>query len=387
MFLNKLEERNSELINYASYLHKKGIILPDTYVLDLDIIKENTQKIVEEAKKDGIELFYMTKQFGRNPLIAKEIEKSGINCAVVVDYREAKVMMNNGLKLGNVGHLIQPPHHILEEILRYGSKYMTVFSLENLIYLNKIAKNAGVRQKVLLKVISPDDNIYPGQEGGFTLEELENSSRDFKALSHVDIAGLTSFPCILYDQAVNDFVSTNNVNTLKKAKDILYKNGIEVQELNMPSATTVRSLPLLKKIGGTQGEPGHALTGTTPMHAVNNLPEKPAICYVSEVSHTFNGHSFIYGGGYYRRGHLKHALVISGNIKEHARVHPLDNDSIDYYLELDREYPAGSTVIMSFRTQIFVTRSAVAIVSGLHDGHAELVGLYDSLGRKLKGSK
>lgn len=44
MFLPLLEERNPELIEYAMDLHKQGKILPDTYVIDLDTIRENTKK-------------------------------------------------------------------------------------------------------------------------------------------------------------------------------------------------------------------------------------------------------------------------------------------------------------------------------------------------------
>ena len=37
--------------------------------------------------------------------------------------------------------------------------------------------------------------------------------------------------------------------------------------------------------GATQLEPGHGLTGTTPLHARTALPERPAMLYLTEVSH------------------------------------------------------------------------------------------------------
>ena len=43
------------------------------------------------------------------------------------------------------------------------------------------------------------------------------------------------------------------------------------------------TIPEIRKLGGHQGEPGHALTGTTPLHAVLDLPEIPALVYVSEI--------------------------------------------------------------------------------------------------------
>ena len=42
---------------------------------------------------------------------------------------------------------------------------------------------------------------------------------------------------------------------------------------------------MLAAAGATQIEPGHGLTGTTPLHAVEDLPETPAVVYLSEVSH------------------------------------------------------------------------------------------------------
>ena len=51
----------------------------------------------------------MTKQFGRNPYVAQKIHDAGIEKAVVVDFKEALIMMEQGLPLGNVGHLVQIP--------------------------------------------------------------------------------------------------------------------------------------------------------------------------------------------------------------------------------------------------------------------------------------
>ena len=66
----------------------------------------------------------------------------------------------------------------------------------------------------------------------------------------------------------------------------------------------------MAKMGGNCGEPGHGLTGTTPLHAAcAEEPEIPAIVYVSEVSHNFQGKAYCYGGGHYRRSHVKQALV------------------------------------------------------------------------------
>ncbi|KAF0370160.1 YhfX family PLP-dependent enzyme [Pediococcus acidilactici] len=384
MFLKQLKKWNPELIEFALELHKSGQILPDTYVIDLDMVRKNTMAMVAEAKKNNVELLYMTKQIGRNPVVAKEIVSAGIENAVVVDYREAEIFMKNNLKLGNVGHLVQPPKSLLKKILIYGTKYFTMFSIENTVRLNSAAESVGKKQKVILKIQDEKDDIYPGQVGGFTLKKLDEQLDDLKKLSNIEIVGITTFPAILFQQESCNYEPTTNVKTIEDSKKIFEKHGLKCEVVSLPSATAMDSIKLIKELGGTEGEPGHSLTGTTPMHAIKDLPEKPAYCYVSEISHSYNHHSYVYGGGYYRRGHLKHALVNEKNDMKEAEVLPLDNSSIDYYLELDQEFKAGSPVIMASRTQIFVTRSTVALVKGLHNGNPKLIGLYDSQGKKLE---
>jgi len=39
MFLKKMQKRNPELIDTAFYLHRKNILEPNTYILDLDQIQ------------------------------------------------------------------------------------------------------------------------------------------------------------------------------------------------------------------------------------------------------------------------------------------------------------------------------------------------------------
>jgi len=388
MFLKQLEKQNPELIDFAFKLHKTGEILPDTYVIDLDMLHENTAKMVAEANKYGIELLYMTKQLGRNPIVAKEIQSAGIENAVVVDFREAEVFMENNLKLGNVGHLVQTPKALLKKIVEYGTKYFTMYSLENAIDLNEAARSVGKVQKVILKIQDTKDDIYPGQVGGFTLDELNTQLLELKKLSNIKMVGLTTFPAILFDEKTHSYHSTSNMETVEKAKKLFEKYDVDCSVISLPSATATKSIKLIKELGGTEGEPGHSLTGTTPMHATENCPEKPAYCYVSEISHSYGDHSFIYGGGYYRRGHLKNAIIQDGNEVKTAEVLPLDNSSIDYYLELNKKFKSGLPVIMSTRTQMFVTRSTVALVRGLHSGSPKLVGLYDTQGRELsKGVK
>ncbi|GEL67627.1 YhfX family PLP-dependent enzyme [Marinilactibacillus psychrotolerans] len=384
MFLEMVKKRNPELIDYAVSLHQSGQILPDTYVIDLDKIKENASKMSIEAKKLDIELYFMLKQIGRNPIIANALIEAGIEKAVVVDFKEAKIMMDNHIPIGNVGHLVQLPDHFIKKVMTYGVDYITVYSVEKLRKINEIAEELDIKQKILLRVIDQGDAIYPGQYGGFLLEELEADMTEFKSFEFCDIVGVTSFPCILFNQETKAFEPSHNVITLEKAKHLLEENGFCISEMNVPSATSVKTLPLIKEIKGTQAEPGHALSGTSPMHAEFELEEKPAYVYVSEISHNSKDSSYIYGGGYYPRGNLENVLIDHKANRSETKVKPFPSENIDYYLEIKNRQPIGATAIMAFRTQIFVTRSHVAIVEGLNSGAPQLVGIYDSQGNQIE---
>ena len=59
------------------------------------------------------------------------------------------------------------------------------------------------------------------------------------------------------------------------------------------------TLEALAAAGATQVEPGHGLTGTTPLHVSGDLPEAPAVVYLTEVSHLSGEEAFCFGGGLY----------------------------------------------------------------------------------------
>lgn len=386
MFLEKTLERNKELVQAAFDFHQKGLVMPDTYIIDLDTLVENAKKIKEEADKYNIGLYFMTKQLGRNPIICKELMKLGYDGAVVVDFKEAEVMIDNGIKLGHVGHLVQIPASMVEKVVKAKPEYITVYSIEKAKEINMACEKLGLVQNIMLRVIGENDNLYSGQYGGFKLEELTEVGEELLKLKNLNLSGLTSFPCFLFDEKTNKIEKTNNVDTIKEAKKILEdKFDIEIIQLNMPSATCVESMENIHMNGGTHGEPGHGLTGTTPYHKFNDGKEIPAIVYLSEVSHNLQDKSYCYGGGHYRRSHMQNAIVgRSIDKSKMVKVIPPTDESIDYYFGLSENNKVSEAVIMAFRTQIFVTRSNVALVKGIKSGKPELVGIYDALGKKIQ---
>jgi predicted amino acid racemase len=386
MFLQTTIKRNNNLIKTAVQLHQQGVIQPDTYVLDLDTIINNGRLIQQQADSYGIKLYFMTKQFGRNPLIAKELMKLGYVGAVAVDFKEAELLAANGIRLGHVGHLTQIPSGKVPTMLNMAPGIITVYSVEKAEEISRAAKKMGIVQKIMLRTIGPSDILYPAQYGGICLDDVVAVAQKIAALPNVKIHGLTSFPCFLLEKKLGRFEPTPNVQTMLIAEKILKEQlGIQIMQMNMPSGTCVSSIPQIAKMGGTHGEPGHGLLGTTPLHAIREEPEIPGIVYVSEISHQLGDVSYCYGGGYYRRSNMVQALVGRRSDElDVVKTEPLDNESIDYHIGLKCRAAVGETVVFSFRTQVFVTRSEVAVVKGISTGKGQLMGIYDSLGRLIK---
>ena len=384
MFIDIVQKKNPDLIKVAIELHQKGEILPDTYVLDVDAILENGRALCKKAEENGIKLYAMTKQFGRVPYLAKKLVEIGFAGVVTVDFKEALIMMDNGVKLGNVGHLVQIPSSLIDKVVRHSPEIITVYSLEKIKEIDEAAKKYGKVQDIMLRVLEKDSKIYSGQSGGFYLDDIEDVAKEILKLNNVRINGLTSFPCFLYNCDKNIIEGTKNIESIKKAEKILKELGISVQQLNMPSATSLQNIESIKAYGGTHGEPGHALTGTTPFNSKNLEGEIPGIIYVSEVSHNLDEKSYCYGGGHYRRSGIS-SVLIGKNVENLKRcsITPPTMESIDYYFELSENNSIGDTVIGAFRTQIFVTRSSVALVEGIKTGNPKVVGIYDSLGREI----
>lgn len=382
MFLSSLIKNNPALIDCSFKLAKDGEILPDTYVLDLDTIVSNGKSIKEEADKYNIDLYFMLKQIGRNPVVAKHLMNIGFKGAVCVDYKEALCMIDNDVHICNVGHLEQIPNSALNKILSSNVDYVTVYSLDKIKQINDVCKKLNINQKLLIRLTDDDSALYSGQVAGFNTSYLEELISEIDKLSNVSVGGYTIFPGLLYDSSKKEICPTKNINALNRALKIYDRENLNI---NIPSASCSASIKLVHELCGTSAEPGHGLTGTTPLHKDTVQKEKVGYCYVSEISHNFKDKSYCYGGGTYRRGHMEEALVgtcLDDGVVCH--ISAPDNDSIDYHFEIDRNFEVGKTCLMCFRTQVFTTRSHVAVVSGIQSGNPKLLGLYDSLGKKIE---
>ena len=381
MFLERLRKDNPKFIDAMVKLQQEGKLLPDSYAMDMEQFRANGKAIADAAKEKGIKLYFMLKQIGRNPVLAKELMDAGFDGAVVVDFKEAQVMMRHNIPIGNVGHLVQIPEGMVRQVVEYGPEVITVYTADKVRSISRAAAELGKEQKLLIRVFGDGDMIYPGQTAGIHLKDLAAFISGIRDLPGIRIAGITSFPCFLYDAAKDDIAPTANLQTVLAAKQILTDCGIEPEIINTPSTTCCRTLEKMAENGCNCGEPGHGLTGTTPYHVGHEQPEKSCIAYVSEISHNFDGLAYCYGGGFYRRSHVENALVgrDASNLRS-VKVVPPSMEAIDYHFGLDQGCEVGETVIMAFRFQVFVTRSDMVLIEGVADGKPVIAGVWNSLG-------
>ncbi|WP_400994768.1 alanine racemase [Agromyces sp. GXQ0307] len=396
MFLSLLRRRNPRLIDAAVALHRSGELPPNAYVIDLDAVERNSAVVAAEASRLGLTAFAMTKQIGRNPDASRAIRAGGITHSVGVDLECAVAAAAGGLAAGHVGHLVQIPRHRAHEAAALRPRYWTVFSEEKAREAGAAASAAGYVQDVLLRIVADGDRFYPGHEGGFDAADVVAAARRVDAIPGVRVAGVTSFPATLFDREAGDIVSTPNLATLTRAKRELEAEGFHDVQLNAPGTTSAATLARLAEAGATQVEPGHGLTGTTPLHAVRDLEEEPAIAYVSEVSHLWNDRAYVFGGGLYVDPVLgeaaTEALIVGGDA-DAASVTPLAvempaAEAIDYYATIpvaDGAARPGDTVVFGFRPQVFVTRALTAGIRGLASGEPRLEGLWSADGSRPLG--
>ncbi|CNE80315.1 MULTISPECIES: YhfX family PLP-dependent enzyme [Yersinia] len=388
MFLKTLLKQNTKLVDAAISFWHQGKITPDSYVIDVEQTETNARLLLKTAHHYQIKLYLMSKQFGRNPelcrrLLACRYEGAGYQGMVAVDFKEARLLYHHQIPVAHIGHLVQPPSGMVAEVVRRQPEVITIFSLEKAQEISQAAHQQHTTQPLLLKVCQAGDLLYAGQEAGFELTDLPAVITAIRKLPAVRLVGITHFPCMLYDPPSHQTLPTANMRTLLAARDILLAEGVDVEQVNAPSATSCTTLPQLAQWGVTHAEPGHALTGTIPANQQGDQPEQISMLYLSEISHHFSGNSYFYGGGYYRRGHLQNALIHHDNQFSQSSLLPIDESSIDYCLGLAGEFPIGSPVIMSFRTQIFATRSDVVLIDGIQRGEPRLLGCYDSRGNQL----
>jgi predicted amino acid racemase len=389
MFLDLLRRRNPAFVEAAFALHQAGEIPGGCYVLDLDAVGANARVLRAEADRLGLEIFAMTKQVGRNPAFVAAVVAGGIDRCVAVDMADARAVVAAGARLGHVGHLVQVAFAEADRAASMSPDVWTVFTHDKAREAAAASQRAGRTQGLLARIAADGDTFYRNQEGGFDAADVVAVATAIEELDGARFAGVTTFPALLYDAEARDVRPTPNLGTLERAAERLRAAGF-TPHVNGPGTTSTELLQLLADHGVTQVEPGHGLTGTTALHLVRDLPEVPAIGYVTEVAHHHGGQAYVFGNGFYIDpifpDYPVHALVgreAASATLVGAELVPAT--MIDYHAMLDQPRPleTGETALFGFRPQIFVTRALVAPISGVASGTPRCAGVYASDGHPV----
>ena len=396
MFLQSLLARNPQFVQSAVELHQAGQIPANSCVLDLDTIEANTAGLCRQAHRLGLTVYAMTKQIGRAPGALAAMTAGGVDGFVAVDMACARPIAHQGHNLGHLGHLVQVPRAEAGEAAGLEPDYWTVFSENKAAEAAAAAHRRRRSQKLLVRVFADGDEFYPGHEGGVALDDLPAMIDRIAAMPGAEFAGLTTFPALLFDSSTGGARLTPNVETLARAAEIAHRHPAcpQTLEINAPGTTSTGVLDLLSDSGATQVEPGHGLTGTSPLHAVQELPEQPAVLYLSEVAHIHQGVPLCFGGGLYIDpvfGDYQVRAVLAHDPSEISTepvpVDMPDPAAIDYYARLHpgdgRTIAEGATVVFGFRVQAFVTRTLVVGLAGVCKGEARVAGVCNGFGDEV----
>jgi predicted amino acid racemase len=477
VFIDQLVKRNPALARAAVELQQRGDVPAGAYVIDLDVLHENARLICAEAARLGLTVFGMTKQFGRNPVAIQTLQRAGVERFVAVDMGCAEAIDRAGARLGHVGHLVQVPTHAAARAAALQPDYWTVFDLRKareagaaaralgdlnrpheagaaaralgdpskaaeagaaareagaaaraLGDLNRpheagaAARALGREQPILARIFGDGDMTFESDAGGFDAEDMEWLGDSLAAVDGCRFAGVTSYPALTFNPETRMVEPTPNLATMARVAEKLQRLGYGPMEVNAPGHTSTAVLRLLADAGATQVEPGHGFTGTTPLHAVADLPERPAIVFVTEVSHLSDAGggaaltaagdaagsaraaaAYCFGGGLYQDVDTVPALddpvglpgpleALVGPdpdeaLRHRAVAHLPDYQVIDFYGRLTAREGAiirpGDSVVFCFRPQVFYTRALVVPVGGIASGAPKVEGLFDAQGRAV----
>jgi predicted amino acid racemase len=390
MLLERIVERNPNLIEAAVRLHQAGVIPPNTWLYDLDVIADNARALARGARENGLTTYIMTKQYARNPMVSMTAISQGMHKTVAVDIHGAKMMHRYGVPVGHIGHLNQIPMFDVARALDIQPEVITVYTVEAARRISEAAVRKGLTQDVLVRVYRPGDVFFAGQEGGFREQDVVDAARQIQRLPGVQVVGVTSFPVVSYSYREPMHLNPNMATIVRAASQLERELGIHVKQINAPGNTSTQTFGLLKSAGATHVEPGTGLLGTSAGHIVNGdaWVEKPSYVYVSEVSHHWEGRAYAFAGGLWS---LMHGSVgpgwprvaLVGSDPKAVFDNPLPYDHmdqiIDYHIPLEHGERAriGDTVVMGIGTQAQMTRSHTAAVSGTSTGRLKVWGIFD----------
>ena len=312
--------------------------------------------------------------------------------------------------IAHVGHYGQIPVSEIEYVLRkIQPRFITVFSVEKAKQISTVASQLGIKQRLLIKVLDDPRLEALPTGGGFAEDEVLDATKLINRMDNVKVVGVTTYPAFYYSIFDKIYRVSDNFKTMVKVAHRMEKElGVQVEQVNAPGRNCVGTMELTAEGGATVVEPGQSFIGTLPNHAFeDDSPELPAVVYVTEVSHHFNGHALAYGDSYMATaviGSLKNDIMYEyvyacvGSDPDSLPSQPLviarpqdfwhSDLGWSMYCSLmpKTKVNVGDTVVFGFRPMIYRTvRGRVAVVAGVQTGKPRLLGLFDRTGVLLEG--
>jgi predicted amino acid racemase len=394
MLYERMYQRNPNLMRAAFELHREGVIPTATYVLDLDAIADNGRVLAEAARRHNLRVYAMTKQDGHNPYVGRILLDQGVDSIVAVEAIAANVLHRFGLPVGHVGHLSNIPQAQVARILTMDPEVVTVYSYDAAKAVSDAALAQHKTQRLYVRVNRAGDESFSGMVGGWPEQTCVEGIAPILGLPNVEVVGLTMHPVISYrNRDAYTAEPTDGFFTMLRAKERLERElGLRDLRVNCAANCNSATFATLARYGATDVEPGAAITGSSLFHVHQDLPERPAQVYVSEVSHFWEGDVYTYGGGLSFIHSVEEwtpRCVVGATFDEaHDRYMSFRlKGVIDYFgvCTIEGKLPRiGDTVVYALPLpQIFVNRSYVAAVSGISKDQPKLEGLFDSACNEL----
>jgi predicted amino acid racemase len=402
-FLDSLLRRNPALVRAAASLHRAGAIPPGTYVVDVDTVGANAGLLRKAIDAAGLGAYWEAKQFGRCPPLCQALVEAGFDAAIALDREEARALHGLGFRVGHVGHLGQPAQIDLEWLLGdVRPEVVTVYHPAFAEALATAARAVGTTVGVLLRPIGPGD-LHNDLVGGGTPErDVPAIAARIAGLGGLRFEGITTYPALRYDVRERGFRPTPNLESLLRTRDALARAGLDARQVNAAGNACVASVHELADRGVTHVEPGQAFVAASPGHFFEDFPERPAVAFVSEVTHTDGDLAYALGTalvanhtiGIWNAVLYERLAACVGADPDTIAERLLFADPPRYghsdpssylYLRLhqaaDVRAAVGDTVVIGVRTQIYRANDAcVAAVAGVSSGQPRLLGLYDRSG-------
>jgi hypothetical protein len=259
-------------------------------------------------------------------------------------------------------------------------------------------------QPVVLRVDGPRDIVTRSLSGGVAESDALRVIADIEGLDGVRFAGFTTYPAIRFDLGQHAWVTTSNYETmLRLARRVRDELGIEVDHINAAGNICAASIGLIAG-SATHCEPGQAFVGGLVANAFTEQVEVPAMAYVTEVSHVADGVPYVFASSWVANNtvgiwnQLDYDSLL-GMIpgRDGSDGHPVSakpqqfaaSDPTAFMYNAIRPLDGnaakvGDTVVFGFRSQLYRANGALlAVLGGLADGAARLIGLFDRNGNSV----